>query len=238
MATKNSLKELEANDLEFNDPPRLIWIRVKDAIGLLWDENPKLHDIGGVVLSIQKHGYQEFPKYDDKLRNVNGKRGAIKAGNGRIEALYRMEQDDMELPRGLAKVRESNDWAVAIGAGVNANSEALAKSYAIDSNNLTMQGGDFTALDMAKMWSPEKYMAVLNELGEHPADMPVSVDPEVFDHLDRFLNEIDEDLIDDPGGEIDRADELQEKWQVQPGDIWGMGKYAVCPGCGKVHRMD
>ena len=30
----------------------------------------------------------------------------------------------------------------------------------------------------------------------------------------------DEETIPDPGSQIDRADELQEKWQVQRGDVW------------------
>jgi len=236
---KTNLKEIGIDELDFaGDPPRLIWIRVKDAIGLLWIENPKLHDVGGVIVSLQKHGYQEFPKFDKTLTNVNGGKGAIKAGNGRIESLYRMEADEMEMPRGLAKLKGSGDWAVAIGVGVDAESEALAKSYAVDSNNLTMAGGDFTALDMARMWSPDKYMNVLNQLGEHPADLPVSVGPEVWEHLDRYLGADDSgNPIDDPGAELDRADELQDKWKVERGDVWGLGAFTVCPKCGKVHEL-
>lgn len=183
------LTGLQESDLEFNDPPRLVWVRVKDAVGLLWVDNPKMHDIGGTILSIQKHGYQEFPKYDINLTNVNGKPGAIKAGNGRIESLFRMEQDKMELPRGLARDKKTGDWVMAIGIGVDAKSEALAKAYAIDSNNLTMAGGDFTGVDISNMWNPQAYLDILKQLGQMGEDvMPISVDPDTLDNLIGYYN--------------------------------------------------
>ena len=43
---------------------------------------------------------------------------------------------------------------------------------------------------------------------------------------------------EDPEPQIDRAAELQEKWGVKTGDVWGMGAYTVCPKCGKVHNLD
>lgn len=201
MATKQ-LTGLQESDLEFNDPPRLVWVRVKDAVGLLWKDNPKLHDVGGVILSLQKHGYQEFPKYDINLTNVNGKAGAIKAGNGRIESLFRMEQDKMEMPRGLAKVKDTGDWAVAIGAGVDAANELEAKAYAIDSNNLTMAGGDFTALDMLSMWKEESYKDILVNLAKMNS-LPVSVTGDDVDFLIKgglFIDQLD--LTKEPEEEI------------------------------------
>lgn len=42
---------------------------------------------------------------------------------------------------------------------------------------------------------------------------------------------------EDAGPQIDRADELREKWGVKTGDLWGMGKYTRCPKCGKRHDL-
>ena len=42
---------------------------------------------------------------------------------------------------------------------------------------------------------------------------------------------------EDPGAQIDRAEELQQKWQVKLGDLWGMGAFTKCPGCGKIHPL-
>ena len=42
---------LDGEDLEMNDPPRLSWVRARDAVNLLWRENPKLHDLQQIVES-------------------------------------------------------------------------------------------------------------------------------------------------------------------------------------------
>ncbi len=38
--------------------------------------------------------------------------------------------------------------------------------------------------------------------------------------------------------QIDRAAALLEKWQVKQGDLFGLGKFARCPKCGKVHNLE
>lgn len=42
---------------------------------------------------------------------------------------------------------------------------------------------------------------------------------------------------EDPGPQVDKASELQAKWGVKPGDLWGMGRYTKCPKCGKRHDL-
>lgn len=37
--------------------------------------------------------------------------------------------------------------------------------------------------------------------------------------------------------QVDRAEELRVKWGVESGDLWGIGKIARCPKCGKVHDL-
>lgn len=37
--------------------------------------------------------------------------------------------------------------------------------------------------------------------------------------------------------QIDRAEELREKWDVHSGDLWGLGKHTICPKCGKRHEL-
>jgi hypothetical protein len=52
-----------------------------------------------------------------------------------------------------------------------------------------------------------------------------------------FGSEDGRDLLDVPEPQLDRAAELQEKWQVKVGDLWGMGRGARCPNCGKWHHL-
>jgi hypothetical protein len=173
-----SVTELVINqsNLDFNDPPILVWVKVQDALGLLWSENPKLHDIGSVISSIQKHGLQELPKFDSQI--------GIKAGNGRVECLALMERDgSYELPRGLARNQETGEWAMPLLMGTDAKSRELAESYAIDSNNLTMAGGNFTPFDVAKMWDNVKYSELLTRLANDADEHPVTVDGDILDSL-------------------------------------------------------
>lgn len=174
------IQTVDIEKLEMKDAPALIWISVQDAIKLLWADNPKLHNIGDVAESIKTHGFQEIPKYDTNI--------GIKAGNGRIETLAWMEHDTKyDLPRGLAKNKESGAWVMPLLVGTDAESIDLARSYAIDSNNLTMTGGDFTALDISRLWDQGKYLNVLRKL-QVTENMPVSVDGDDLDLLSKILD--------------------------------------------------
>lgn len=175
---------LEAENLTFNDPPHIAWVKVREAVGLLWAGNPKMHDLGAVIQSIERYGFQELPKFDAALPNVGGGQGAIKAGNGRVEALAAMEKDGYGLPRGLAVEAEGGAWAMPLLVGTDADSLEAAKAYAIDSNNLTMLGGDFDPFDLVKMWEPG-YADLLLGLGQ-AEKLPVSVDGEFLDTLLQF----------------------------------------------------
>jgi len=42
---------------------------------------------------------------------------------------------------------------------------------------------------------------------------------------------------DDPGAQMDKAEELREKWGVESGNMYGLGKFTVCPKCGKIHAL-
>lgn len=190
---------IDPGNLEIKDGPTIIWILVQKAAGLLWSENPKLHSIGDLVQSIEKHGFQELPRYDINLPNVSGGNGAIKAGNGRIETLAAMERDGLPLPRGLAQRKGDGAWVMPVLVGTDADSLNAARAYAIDSNNLTMMGGDFTAFDFQRLWNSNLYVKMLQELAVDD-NLPISV---TGDDLDMFLNGLQIDIPDVEGEDKD-----------------------------------
>ena len=169
------LPELDLSELEFNDPPTMVWIRVRDAIRYLWTENPKIHDLQKIEASIARHGFQEMPKFDRHLEPVTtGLEGAIKSGNGRIEALNEMEKHGAyELPRGLAKEKGTGNWCIPLIIGTDAASRAMARAYAIDANNLTMAG--LSPEQQAKVWEPGGYLNLIQSALDDDA-LPVSLD--------------------------------------------------------------
>jgi hypothetical protein len=142
-----------------------------------WDRNAKRHDYGALVESITRHGFRDPPSYDAAL---NGGEGGIVEGNGRGDALSMMHAQGMSAPRGI--VEQDGAWLVPVLFGLDAESQAAAEAYAVAHNNLTMAGGDFTDLDMAGMWEPDGYAAVLADLAAQ-GETPVTVDETALDAL-------------------------------------------------------
>ena len=45
------------------------------------------------------------------------------------------------------------------------------------------------------------------------------------------------DPPEDVEPQIDKAEELREKWGVKTGNMYGLGAFTVCPKCGKIHDL-
>jgi hypothetical protein len=120
-----------------------------------WDENPKLHRLDALVRSIETHGFGDPPKFDSTL-------GALVYGNGRTEALERMQAAGAEPPRGVG-VTGDGEWAVPVIFGVDAASRAAAVAFAVDHNNLTLLGGHLGLEDVLGIWDEEGLQQVLDD---------------------------------------------------------------------------
>lgn len=178
---------LDEKDLELNDPQGRVWVRVRDAAGLLWVENPKLHNLGSISESLIRNGLRIIPNFDARLPNVSQEagsepEGAVVDGNGRVEALAMMERQGAELPRGMA-LDADGAWCMPLGVGVDAATREQAEAFALDANNLVL-AGDSTPFDAAKLWDEGRYLALLRRLGAS-GDLPASVDGDALDALVR-----------------------------------------------------
>ena len=58
-----------------------------------------------------------------------------------------------------------------------------------------------------------------------------------FDESELQLDWGTDDKPDDPGAQVDKAEELREKWGVELGQLWGMGKGYYCPKCRRWHDL-
>jgi hypothetical protein len=167
------MPELQETEVTGQDLLELRYVPLSQAV--LWDRNPKEHDIGGLTASIEKYGFRDPPAYDAAL-------GAFVEGNGRIITLRMMHEQGHALPRGLAQVQDTGEWAVPVLFGVDAQSKAVAEAYAVDHNNLTMLGGEFAPWQVARMWRGDDYNALLQDLAQQ-SQLPVSVDGDDLDAL-------------------------------------------------------
>ena len=196
---------VDAAQIDSTDVPRLIWVPEQDALGLLWIDNPKIHEDDSIRLSFTTHGFQELPKLDANLPNKSGTNGAIKAGNGRVEVLAEMERDGAAIPRGIG-IDDQGRWCMPIIAGVDAQNEAMARAYAIDSNNLTLANA--SAQEKAALWDPVQYLRLLEKQDLENA-LPVTV---THDDVKELLEAAQGKKKDEPkAGRLTISPELLER---------------------------
>ena len=184
----------------------------------LFDNNAKLHNIDQIIQSIARYGFKIACKWEGKL---NDGRGGIVAGNGRVEALREMKRRGDDLPIGIAQ-DETGEWCVPVLFGVEASSEAIARDYALDDNNLTLLGGDFAVADLMKLYDPELLMSELEELAQSGC-LPITFDNDFTEEALQLLAK--NDSTDDNKENSDRPSSTKEI------DTDGYKFQHQCPKC-------
>lgn len=175
----------------------LRWMPVERIPDLLWEKNPKLHDIGTLWESILANGFVDPAKWDVNLKNKAGGQGALVYGNGRSEAVwwgwqqYKQGLWIGDIPRGIGKDKEGN-WYIQIKFGLDAVSEAAAADFAISHNNLTMLGGDFEDGDVWRMYDKNMLLEVGLLIQDDDDFQPLSMTEEEIEALSAFLNPEDD----------------------------------------------
>jgi DNA modification methylase len=70
----------------------------------------------------------------------------------------------------------------------------------------------------------------LREIASTTGDLFTGFEPAELETLVGVSTATDATTVSDPGAEINRAEELQAKWQVQPGQVWRLGKHRLMCG--------
>lgn len=186
-------------------------VRVDLIPTLLWKENPKLHDIGGIWEIIKRNKFVDVPKFDINLTNVSGDKGALVFGNGRSESIHFGWQEwsrnkKEPIPDGI--FYDNEFWYIPVNFGLDAESEAAAEAFGIEHNTSTMMGGNFVQTDYWGMYDTTK----LAEIGQrvHAAGVEmVSLDDEQLDDLWKHLNQEIEDVPPEEFPEYDEDIETE-----------------------------
>lgn len=126
---------------------------------VLWDRNPKKHDLAQLRVSIARYGFKDPPKFEPAL---NGGRGGIVEGNGRAEVLRAMHEAGEDPPRGIG-VDDSGTWHAPVLFGVDARSRQEAESYGVDHNALTLGGSGFGFEDLVQLFDEEALEGLLRD---------------------------------------------------------------------------
>ena len=158
--------------------------------------NPKKHDVGSTWASIEKYGYKDPGKWEPELNDGKGGPGE---GNGRIKALLWGYNSRQPMPRGI-RANADGVWHMPMLFGVDAISQAEALAYSFDHNNLTLAGGDFTSVDVSRLYDQDAYTTLLETLAVDDA-LPLTVDGDDLDLLLHLGDDPPLDLSDEDGEE-------------------------------------
>jgi DNA modification methylase len=192
----------------------------------LFDRNAKLHNLELIAEAIRRYGLKKPLRWEPEL---NQGRGAIAAGNGRLEALRMMRSQGEPPPRGV-KVTTDGIWEVPILVGVEALTEAEAQSYAIDDNNLSLASAGMSVEQILELWDQRDYADLLQTL-EAEGVSPVSIGD---DDLAQLLAAIEESCppnqgdTDLTGQLLNNCDDIESR--VSPGEVWSLGCHRLACG--------
>jgi len=147
------------------------YVKLKSAV--LWDENPKDHDIGAMIQAFLRYGFRDAPIFDET-------KGCIVAGNGRLIALKTMRDDGLGPPRGV--VVEGDEWTIPVQFGIDAKTPEEAEAFGIDHNNITLLGGNVSVDAIMGIWNEKQLKSVLDRV-KNKGDMPISFDWEDYEAM-------------------------------------------------------
>ncbi len=188
------------------------WLRLDLLLSRHHPDNPKDHDLGGIIESIRTFGF---------VRNVmiNEEDGLLLFGHGTTEALELMRRADEPLPKRIEQDPADGMWTVPTDRGLSLDPK-LAKAYVIADNQQAL----------AAWFNDPQLTDNLIALAEDDLLAGTGFDG---DDVDRLMRMYRPELLDLPEEPPDRglADEtLSEKWGVERGQLWLIGPHRVLCG--------
>jgi DNA modification methylase len=191
---------------------RIEYMRLDEFISRFHPDNPKEHDVGALSVLMAKFGFADLPAIDETS-------GKVCYGHGRGKTLLANMKAKNQPPENV-RVDEDGMWSLPVVRGlVNLEDEHQLKAFLIGHNRSGELGG----------WHEDKLAELLQELGEFDTELFESTGYD-SDDLALMLAEFAPEPVADPGAQIDRAAELQEKWGVQQGDLWQIGEHRLLCG--------
>ena len=137
----------------------LTYISLNDLVSKFLIGNSKKHDADRLKESYLKYGFRDPVAIDKNLNNGNG---GIIEGNGRIEALKSLFDEDYLPPKNI-EVRD-NIWYVPVIFGGDADDEQSAIAFSIEHNLSVLWGSEFSSEEMLKLFDAEAIASQLSEL--------------------------------------------------------------------------
>ena len=213
---------------------KLDYVRLCDAI--LWEDNPKGHNIPDIIASIEKHGFRDPPQFDTKIQ----KGGGISAGNGRTTALQ-IIQNRGDAPPAHIDLDKEGEWCLPMIFGGDSISQEMAKQYAVDHNLLTLGVAHVTVEQVRAMFGSDTLSSLFEDSPDD--ELPITISRETLEalgeteqkseiSLDNFENSLAEGFADSAqfGVKIQLIVDLTQEQADSPGLKEGLHKLSVDHG--------
>jgi site-specific DNA-methyltransferase (adenine-specific)/modification methylase len=189
-----------------------MWIPIDDL--KTWEDNYNQGDIGAIIISVQRFGFNKALRI--------WRDHTIMAGNHSWLALQELRRMKWQ-PFGTGiRLSPENDggWEVDCHVLEHLDYES-ARAFAI-ADNRTAECASHDDQQLA---------ALLQDIAAQDAGLLTAVGYDA-DDLDILLRDLGmaEEPPGDPGAAMDRAAELQAKWQVERGQVWQVGRHRVMCG--------
>ncbi len=156
-----------------------------------------------------EHSLQRFGAGRSILVDRNGK---IIAGNTTTEAAVSIGLDGVQVVKS-----DGRRLVVVQRTDLDLDTDAQARAMSVADNRTSEVGLD---------WEPDVLAALVE------ADNTALDGLFVKEEIDALLAGLttDEAAGDDPGAQMDRADELRQKWQTERGQLWEIGRHRLLCG--------
>lgn len=186
--------------------------------------NPKQHDIPGIMASIRRFGFVDFP-------TMNEKTGRLVEGHGRQIALKGIKRDgprpklDTSWPPANV-VEKGKSWLVPVIRGLSWESDQEAAAYLAAHNQLTRAAG----------WDDDGLAALLadvqanSERGLEGLGFEDDYVTGLLAAVEAGSGEIYAPAKDPDLAGIDNVPDLSTKAVTKPGDVWTLGKHRLVCG--------
>jgi hypothetical protein len=189
------MSELSELSKQAGDELQIHYIALSNLVDKFLSGNSKLHSMSDLSDSIARYDFQDPMKFDPSL---NGGKGGIVAGNGRLEWLIAAKNAGQAAPRGIRA--KDKEWFVPVVFGVEFANENEAIAFSISHNLSSLWGSDLTFLDQSRLFDETLLQDQLKGLADIDVELlPVGLDGS---DLDLWLG------LSDFNGESDFSDSM------------------------------
>lgn len=220
------MTDLKTISKKAGDELQIHYVSLLSLANCFLEGNSKNHDMDMLTESIDRYSFQDPMKFDPSL---NGGKGGIVAGNGRLEWLIEAQGLGQVAPRGIRD--DGGDWFVPVVFGVEFEDEDEAIAFSISHNLSALWGSGLDFLQTSTLFNEDLLKGQLTGLGDDK--LPTGLNGgDLLDWLggEEKLGPLPEEDADALNDLLDKVENDRIESRVKLGEIWACGRHRVACG--------